>query len=59
MPLLSIVEKNYNKKPQKFTVTNFRSVIDSGWVNCEEITTLVGITPEYGEAINGFIEEKK
>lgn len=30
-------------KLQKFRVTNFRSVIDSGWVNCDEVTTLVGI----------------
>lgn len=30
-------------KLQKFKVTNFRSVIDSGWVNCDEVTTLVGI----------------
>lgn len=30
-------------KLQKFKVTNFRSVFDSGWVNCDEVTTLVGI----------------
>lgn len=30
-------------KLQKFKVTNFRSVVDSGWVNCDEVTTLVGI----------------
>lgn len=28
---------------KKFRVTNFRSVIDSGWINCCEVTTLVGI----------------
>ncbi len=26
-----------------FRVTNFRSVIDSGWINCDDVTTLVGI----------------
>ena len=30
-------------KIKRFRVTNFRSVIDSGWVNCDNITTLVGI----------------
>ena len=30
-------------KLQKFKVTNFRSVIDSGWISCDEVTTLVGI----------------
>lgn len=30
-------------KLKRFRVTNFRSVIDSGWVNCDNITTLVGI----------------
>lgn len=30
-------------KLQKFKVTNFRSIFDSGWVNCDEVTTLVGI----------------
>lgn len=27
----------------KYKVTNFRSVKDSGWINCDEVTTLVGI----------------
>ena len=30
-------------KLKKFKVTNFRSVIDSGWINCDDVTTLVGI----------------
>ena len=30
-------------KLKRFRVTNFRSVIDSGWINCEDVTTLVGI----------------
>lgn len=30
-------------KLKRFRVTNFRSVIDSGWINCYDITTLVGI----------------
>ena len=30
-------------KLKRFRVTNFRSVIDSGWINCDDITTLVGI----------------
>ena len=28
---------------KRFRVTNFRSVIDSGWIKCDDITTLVGI----------------
>lgn len=28
---------------KRFRVTNFRSVIDSGWIDCDEVTTLVGI----------------
>lgn len=28
---------------KRFRVTNFRSVIDSGWINCDSVTTLVGI----------------
>lgn len=28
---------------KKFRVTNFRSVMDSGWIDCDDITTLVGI----------------
>lgn len=28
---------------KRFRVTNFRSVIDSGWINCDDVTTLVGI----------------
>lgn len=27
----------------KYKVTNFRSVKDSGWINCDDVTTLVGI----------------
>lgn len=27
----------------KYRVTNFRSVKDSGWINCDDVTTLVGI----------------
>ena len=30
-------------KLNKFRVTNFRSIQDSGWVECEDVTTLVGI----------------
>lgn len=30
-------------KLKRFRVTNFRSVMDSGWVDCDEVTTLVGI----------------
>lgn len=30
-------------KLQRFKVTNFRSVIDSGWIYCDEVTTLVGV----------------
>ena len=30
-------------KLEKFRVTNFRSVKDSGWVETDNITTLVGI----------------
>ena len=26
-----------------FRVKNFRSVLDSGWINCDDVTTLVGI----------------
>lgn len=27
----------------KFRVTNFRSINDSGWIDCENVTTLVGV----------------
>ena len=27
----------------KYKVTNFRSIKDSGWINCDDVTTLVGI----------------
>ena len=30
-------------KLKRFRVTNFRSVDDSNWINCEDVTTLVGI----------------
>ena len=30
-------------KLQRFKVTNFRSVIDSGWISVDDVTTLVGI----------------
>lgn len=28
---------------ERFRVTKFRSVMDSGWINCDDVTTLVGI----------------
>ena len=27
----------------RFRVTNFRSINDSGWIDCENVTTLVGV----------------
>lgn len=30
-------------KLKQFRVSVFRSVIDSGWINCDDVTTLVGI----------------
>lgn len=30
-------------KLKRFRVKNFRSVVDSGWINCDDVTTLVGI----------------
>ena len=30
-------------KLKRFRVTNFRSVIDSRCINCDDVTTLVGI----------------
>lgn len=30
-------------KLQKFKATNFRSIIDSGWIECDDVTSLVGI----------------
>lgn len=27
----------------QFRVTNFRSVMDSGWIDCDDITSLIGI----------------
>ena len=30
-------------KLKRFRVTNFKSVHDSGWISCDEITTLVGV----------------
>ena len=28
---------------KKFRVTNFRSVMDSGWIDCDNVTSLVGV----------------
>ena len=28
---------------KRFRVTNFRSIMDSGWIDCEDVTSLVGI----------------
>jgi AAA15 family ATPase/GTPase len=28
---------------KRYKVENFRSVLDSGWINCDNVTTLVGI----------------
>lgn len=28
---------------KRFRVTNFRSIIDSGWIDCDDVTSLVGI----------------
>lgn len=28
---------------KRFRVTHFRSIIDSGWIDCDDVTTLVGI----------------
>ena len=28
---------------KRFRVTNFRSVINSGWINCDNVTTLIGV----------------
>ena len=30
-------------KLKRFKVTNFRSIIDSGWIDCDDVTSLVGI----------------
>ena len=30
-------------KLKKFRVTNFRSVLDSGWIDCDDVTSLAGI----------------
>ena len=30
-------------KLKRFCVTNFRSIIDSGWIDCDDVTSLVGI----------------
>ena len=30
-------------KLSRFKVTNFRSVIDSGWIDCDDVTSLIGI----------------
>lgn len=30
-------------KLRRFRVTNFRSIIDSGWIDCDNVTSLVGI----------------
>lgn len=30
-------------KLERFRVTKFRSVMDSGWIDCDDVTTLVGI----------------
>lgn len=27
----------------RFRVTNFRSIEDSGWIDCDDVTTLVGV----------------
>ncbi len=36
-------------KLMKFRVTNFKSVEDSGWIDCDDITTLIG-TNEAGKS---------
>ena len=28
---------------KRFRVTNFRSIMDSGWIDCDDVTSLVGI----------------
>ena len=28
---------------KRFRVMNFRSVMDSGWIDCDDVTSLVGI----------------
>lgn len=28
---------------EKIPVTNFRSIMDSGWIDCDNVTSLVGI----------------
>lgn len=30
-------------KLDRFRVTHFRSIINSGWIDCDDVTTLVGI----------------
>ena len=28
---------------KRFRVTNFRSIMDSGWIECDDVTSLVGV----------------
>lgn len=35
--------KGGSMKLKRFNVTNFRSVVDSGWVDAEEVTALIGV----------------
>ena len=28
---------------KRFRVTKFRSIMDSGWIDCDDVTSLVGI----------------
>ena len=30
-------------KLKQFRISNFRSIDDTGWINCDDITALVGI----------------
>jgi len=38
-----MLEEDQMMKLKKFNVTNFRSIMDSGWIETDDVTTLVGI----------------
>ena len=48
----------------RYRVMNFRSVKDSGWINCDDVTTLVGpltptIAPYKKQKEDSFSESSK
>lgn len=43
MPDAAYTIKDVKMKLIRYRVTNFRSVMDSGWIDCDDVTTLIGV----------------